>query len=131
MDHGIDLVLRKDFLQTFLIQDVGLVKLRLPAGDCLNTVKHCLAGVVQIVEYNNVIACLNQSRNGMASDIAGSAGYKNRFHIHLSPFTFLSVWKYHSMLQTASVISAMPSILPSGQSSLYRSASSRRLPHRV
>ena len=58
MDDCIDLLLAKDLLQCFTIQNVCLIKRNLFAGDGFYSGDHLLTCIAEIIQYNNIIACL-------------------------------------------------------------------------
>ena len=58
MNNCIDLLLTKDLLQRFTIQNVCLIKRNLFAGDGFYSGDHLLTCIAEIIQYNNIIACL-------------------------------------------------------------------------
>ena len=68
VDHAIDrggalqIVLSKDIVKGLLIGDVGTVKFRSLPTDELDSIEHHLGGIIQIVDNDNLVPCLEQGQ---------------------------------------------------------------------
>ena len=81
MDSGLDLVLLENGAQSLTVSDIGLVELYGFSDDFFNTLQGFLLGVAQVVDNNDIVACLGKLNNGMTADISGTACNKNCHNI--------------------------------------------------
>ena len=58
MDDGIDLLLIKDGVQRIPIQNIRLIKGNFLSCNLLHTIQSFLAGIIQVIYNNYVIACI-------------------------------------------------------------------------
>ena len=80
MNHIIDIrMLRKDLCKAGLIGDVDLVELRSLPGDELDPVDALFGRVVQVVDDDDLVVCLQQCENGEGADVACSAVLENYY----------------------------------------------------
>ena len=74
MDNSVDLVVLKYLPQFFFIGAVDLIEGRYTSGDLTDPLPHIPARIAEIVHDNGMMACIHQFHDGMAADIAGTAG---------------------------------------------------------
>ena len=74
MNHIIDIrMLGKHLRKAGFVGDVDLVELRSLARDELDPVDACLGRIVQVVDDDNLVVCLQQREDSEGADVAGSA----------------------------------------------------------
>lgn len=74
MDHAVYLRVRgKNFVQSFLICHVYLVKFGSSAAEELNAVEGDFRGVVQTVDNDDIVAMLKERKRGEGADVAGAS----------------------------------------------------------
>ena len=83
MDNGVDLFLFEDFVHRIAVENVCEVELHGLAGDGFHAFEGLFAGVAEVVAYNDFIAGILEFDNGMRTDVACAACYKNS---HNKPF---------------------------------------------
>ncbi len=83
MNDAADVVGSEDLPQQSFVTDVAFVELDLLAGEFFHTVQALGVGVAQIVDDHHAVAAFQQLHTGVAADISGAAGNKNRHKITL------------------------------------------------
>ena len=67
-------VLLEHLIQGLLIGDIERVVLGLLAADQLNAVQDLVGGVVEVVDDDDLVVCLEESERGERADVAGATG---------------------------------------------------------
>lgn len=79
MNHAVNVgVHGEDLVKGGLIGDVHLVKLGTLAGDELHTVDAFLRSVVQVVNNDDLVASVKQSKAGKGANVANATRIKKR-----------------------------------------------------
>lgn len=73
MDHGVDgRVLLEDLAQRLLVGDVDLVELGAAAADELDAVERDLGRIVEVIDYDDIVAVLEKRQRRERANVAGA-----------------------------------------------------------
>ena len=110
MNDSLYRFLLKNVVHSIFIADICVIKYYFFSGDLFYTIQCLFAGIVQIINNNNLISFIQQFHTCMASDIAGTACYQNShfFTLHKNPSVyrsdnFLSVTVHLQLLCSSTV----------------------------
>ncbi len=79
MNYGIDLVVRHDGVQRFMVAHIADHQVYRLAGNFRGSVQRCARAVTQIVNGDDFIAGLQQFNTGVRTDIATGTRYQDSF----------------------------------------------------
>jgi hypothetical protein len=77
MDHRVDLLTVENLVQAFSVQDIPFHESQVLSADLPYPVDRFRAGIIQIVDYCNIIPILQKLHTGVASDKTCSSGNEN------------------------------------------------------
>ena len=68
MDDRVDVIFFKNPYSFRVFCAIDLVELRSDMGDCLNAVKHCEFGIIEVIKDDWFVAALNEFNDGFATN---------------------------------------------------------------
>ena len=79
MDDGVEVFRTENGVQAVAVGDVAADDRNLAVGDAAHGIDGARGGVREVVEDDRVVACGEQFDDGVAADVAGTAGHQ---HLH-------------------------------------------------